>query len=97
MLASSDQGLIGRLLGGVKILSQLRRSQAWYLLIYVRINVANKQICPHILSLLVLTGLVDPDGLAKDLDHVQHLDGLRNRAWMLVSIGTAKLLTPRSR
>ena len=57
-----------------------------YLLVHIRINVANEEIRPNIRSLLVLAGLIDPDGLAIHLDHIQHLDGLRIRHIMLVPI-----------
>lgn len=47
------------------------------LLIHIRINVANEEICSHILSLLILAGLVHPYGLAIHFDHVQDLNGLQ--------------------
>lgn len=46
------------------------------LLVDIWVEVTDKQVGPHLLRLFVLGGLVDPDGLAIHLDHVEDLDGI---------------------
>lgn len=45
-------------------------------LVHLGVEVAYKKIGSHIEILLIRRGLVDADGLAVQLDHVQYLDGI---------------------
>ena len=49
-----------------------------YLLIDIWVNISYEKVGAHIHGLLILAGLVDADGLAIHLNHVQYLDGLHS-------------------
>ena len=51
-------------------------SNTQYLFVHIRIEVANEEVGPDVVRKLVLARLVDADGLAKQLGHVEDLHGI---------------------
>jgi len=51
-----------------------RKSVVQQFLVHLGIQVPDENICPHVQVLLVRRGLVDPDWLPEQLDHVHDLD-----------------------
>jgi hypothetical protein len=50
------------------------------LLVNIWVQIADEQVCTHILLSFILGSLVHADGLSKYFDHIQHFDCLCDRA-----------------